>query len=594
MAYNVERHSADVLVVGGGIAGALAAIQAREDGAEVILLERANTHRSGAAGSGVDHLFSYVPPVHERVGYTKDDMKEDIAGEWMYQAGLGDRRISDHFVDVSYERITSLEKYGVKLRFEDAHLPGGFRLMPQFHSIPTSINFEGRDIKPKLTKAMISAGVHIINHAAAVDILNDEDGSAAGAVAVSSREDKVIVVKAKAVIISTSGGAGRLTYNVNLDDRYFENPTGSGSGFGITLPLRAGAEIANLEFSIGEGELAFHGFSTRVGSPGSSWWPAARAVDDDGTVVVKRIYDLHIDEPDYKEKNTKMYAEFMDEFRSMHGQLAKGRQLYMDFEEATEKEVEYIKWSLSNEGRSWLYVQNLNKNHIDLKKVKVPYVYARKVSLHGPGSGVIVNWKCETTVPGLYAAGDTMGVTGGSAPVAVVTGYEAGLQAAAYAKQQSGEKAVSEEKVEKVLAVLEEIRGNETGEPWQNIGNAARQIVNTFAVYPLTDERIKNALQLIRKLKKNTNLYAKDAHEAARSFEVLSLIDAAEAIFVAAQHRTEPFGPYLRVRKYADAEKLDQSQLPADTQVYGLYIDSSGEFQFNTHDYRNREREAQV
>ena len=83
-----------------------------------------------------------------------------------------------------------------------------------------------------------------------------------------------------------------------------------------------------------------------------------------------------------------------------------------------------------------------------------------------------------------------MGVTGGSAPVAVVTGYEAGLQAAAYAKQQSGE-AVSEEKVEKVLAVLEEIRGNETGEPWQNIGNAARQIVNTFAVYPLTDERIK-------------------------------------------------------------------------------------------------------
>ncbi|MFR8267842.1 MAG: hypothetical protein ACLVC5_09430 [Clostridia bacterium] len=40
--------------------------------------------------------------------------------------------------------------------------------MPQFHSIPTSINFEGRDIKLKLTKAMISAGVHIINHAAAV------------------------------------------------------------------------------------------------------------------------------------------------------------------------------------------------------------------------------------------------------------------------------------------------------------------------------------------------------------------------------------------------------------------------------------------
>ncbi|MFR8267844.1 MAG: hypothetical protein ACLVC5_09440 [Clostridia bacterium] len=72
----------------------------------------------------------------------------------------------------------------------------------------------------------------------------------------------------------------------------------------------------------------------------------------------------------------------------------------------------------SNEGRSWLYVQNLNKNHID-RKVKVPYVYARKVSLHGR-SGVIVNWKCETTVLDRTPPGIPWALLA-AAPVAVVT-----------------------------------------------------------------------------------------------------------------------------------------------------------------------------
>ena len=76
MSYEVERLTADVLVIGGGLAGCTAALQAREEGASVILLEAGNTFRSGNAGSGLDHIFSYVPEVHEKVGYTKDDMKK--------------------------------------------------------------------------------------------------------------------------------------------------------------------------------------------------------------------------------------------------------------------------------------------------------------------------------------------------------------------------------------------------------------------------------------------------------------------------------------------------------------------------------------
>jgi len=53
---NAKTLEADVLCVGGGIAGLMAAIRARELGAKVVLADKANTVRSGSAGTGCDHF----------------------------------------------------------------------------------------------------------------------------------------------------------------------------------------------------------------------------------------------------------------------------------------------------------------------------------------------------------------------------------------------------------------------------------------------------------------------------------------------------------------------------------------------------------
>lgn len=55
---------ADVLVVGGGIAGLMAAISAADSGARVVLAEKANTKRSGSGATGNDHFMCYIPEVH--------------------------------------------------------------------------------------------------------------------------------------------------------------------------------------------------------------------------------------------------------------------------------------------------------------------------------------------------------------------------------------------------------------------------------------------------------------------------------------------------------------------------------------------------
>ena len=54
----------DVLVVGGGIAGLMAAINAADQGVRVVVAEKANTKRSGSGATGNDHFVCYIPAIH--------------------------------------------------------------------------------------------------------------------------------------------------------------------------------------------------------------------------------------------------------------------------------------------------------------------------------------------------------------------------------------------------------------------------------------------------------------------------------------------------------------------------------------------------
>ena len=151
----------DVLVIGGGLAGCMAAIKAAETNVSVTIAEKADTRSSGCAGTGIDHIWGYIPPVHEKMGYTIEDIIEShikgIAG------GFIDQELLYLIVRESYGRILDLESFGLKFRYEDSKAPGKFRVVTQFHSAPTTLNFDGRDLKLKLTREARKRGVRIIN-----------------------------------------------------------------------------------------------------------------------------------------------------------------------------------------------------------------------------------------------------------------------------------------------------------------------------------------------------------------------------------------------------------------------------------------------
>ena len=64
------EHSCDIVVVGGGLAGCMAAIRAAELNDNVILVDKSNPERSGCAATGIDHIWGYFPEVQGPEGFT--------------------------------------------------------------------------------------------------------------------------------------------------------------------------------------------------------------------------------------------------------------------------------------------------------------------------------------------------------------------------------------------------------------------------------------------------------------------------------------------------------------------------------------------
>lgn len=77
-----EIKQCDILIVGGGIAGLMAAIAAADKGAKVIVAEKADSRRSGSAATGNDHFLCYIPEVHgENIEAYVDELAISLVGD---------------------------------------------------------------------------------------------------------------------------------------------------------------------------------------------------------------------------------------------------------------------------------------------------------------------------------------------------------------------------------------------------------------------------------------------------------------------------------------------------------------------------------
>src|SRR5689334_17764996 len=171
-----ETIEADVLIVGGGIAGCVAAIRAAQAGASVVLVDKARSvRRSGDSGRGLAFLTTYL------------DLGEDWDTPEAFARWYCD--IADGLVDMSaawplaIEPLPAvhrlLEESGVSLR----NAEGGYdRVGRMWTPGPIVVKFDGADIKPRLAdRAAATPGVRIVGGVHVTSVQLDATGRAVGA-----------------------------------------------------------------------------------------------------------------------------------------------------------------------------------------------------------------------------------------------------------------------------------------------------------------------------------------------------------------------------------------------------------------------------
>lgn len=195
-----EIKQCDILIVGGGIAGLMAAIAAADKGAKVIVAEKADSRRSGSAATGNDHFLCYIPEVHgENIEAYVDELAISLVGDRC------DRTLQRQLAERSFEVVKDWEKWGIEMRphgdweFNGHAMPGHMRIW---------LKYNGTQQKPILTKEAKKRGVEIDNHSPISEFLTDDSGKIIGAVAidVSKEQPSVKLYQAKAIVTATGIG----------------------------------------------------------------------------------------------------------------------------------------------------------------------------------------------------------------------------------------------------------------------------------------------------------------------------------------------------------------------------------------------------
>ena len=220
---------ADVLVIGSGVAGLRAAIEAAKYG-EVLILSK-DTVRESSTGHAQGGVAVAMSPGDGVEAHIKDTL--DVG------CGLCDDSVVRSIISEGAERVQELIGWGAKFDAENGELllarEGGHTRRRIVHARGDAT---GAEIEATLvTEAQVHRNIRIIEHAYVVDLLN-ENGVCHGAILYNDTKGLMMAWSRQTIL--ASGGAGRLF-------RETTNPAVI-TGDGISMAFRAGAQLMDLEF----------------------------------------------------------------------------------------------------------------------------------------------------------------------------------------------------------------------------------------------------------------------------------------------------------------------------------------------------------
>jgi succinate dehydrogenase/fumarate reductase flavoprotein subunit len=515
----------DVLVIGGGTAGPMAAYKAkrRNPSARVVLLEKANVKRSGAIAMGMDGLNNAVVP-----GFaTPEQYTKEIT---IANDGICDQAPVFKYASRCFDIIQELDSFGIRFQKTEN---GDFDVKKVHHLGSYVLPMPNGDtVKKALYRQLRREQVLISNRFMATRLLTAKDGRIAGAIAVNTRSAEFLVLRAKAVILC-AGAAGRLGLPQSgyLWGTY-ENAANSGDGY--AMAYHAGAGLANIEcFQINPLIKDYNG-------------PACAYVAGPFGAYTANSEGNRFIESDYW--SGQMMQEFYNELQSGKGPVfLKLNHLHSDTIgqiEAVLHNVERPTRGRFHDNRGTDYRERMIEMHISEIGL---------CSGHS-ASGVFVDEFARTTVPGLYAAGDMASVPHNYMLGAFTNGAVAGEHAINFAAETDLPDYDGDDVVRERERVLAPTRRSD-GVPPNQLEYKTRRLVNDYLQPPKVTAKMQLGQARFAELRHDLEhgMVARDAHELMRALEVSSILDCADMAAFASLFRTESrWGLYHHRVDYPD------------------------------------------
>ncbi|MFQ5850413.1 MAG: FAD-dependent oxidoreductase [Candidatus Binatia bacterium] len=508
----------DVLVVGGGIAGAFAAYKARQSGVRVLLVDRSYFGRSGCSA-----LASGVYPVY---------MPGDKVDTWVraFAGPLVNQPLLVKSLPVMHEHLLIMDRWGVRWVKEGHKI---VRMGAPGRSFENGAWMAGGG--PQMMMAVragiLQSGVKVLNRLALTELLTSDgkiptEGCVVGAVGFHTRTGEIHAIQAKTTILCT----GPYKFPYPWPGSTLGYMPIDLSGDGIAMMLRAGAQLSRLELGginlNPDNMLCAPGLESLMPS-GAKW------VDKTG----RRFLE------DYDPRRMEMTSRALLYFAVAH-QKQQGNVPAMDLRELVPERLHVLKTVIP------IVMSNYEGAGEDITKEPIPYTYQVAGTSGIFGAGARVTERGETTVPGLYAAGtcsDMAYLPGGHLPFCSVTGHWAGEAAGAYASRMQGNPVLPEQ-VERAVKTIEAPLTRADGLAYEQVHRRLGQLLMEKVGLVLHGERLQTGLEELLEIRKNevARLGARNAHNLAKVWGLIHYTQVLEAVLRAYLYRTESRVAFIR------------------------------------------------
>ena len=590
-----ETIDTDILVLGGGVAGCMAAIAAAKSGQRILLVEKGATKMSGAGGSGCDHWESAATNPCSKL------TPEELTGAMLDDNDGFNNGIS-HYIECreGYDRLLDIEKMGGKIRDTDDEFRGAAfrdektRLLFAYDYVNRfTLRVWGTTFKPAMYNELKHLGVKIIDRVMITSLLSGsgiQGNRIIGATGIHTRTGKFYIFRSKASIMCMSRPSRIWLFSASMPGLCEFRPLQC-VGDGHAMGWRAGAEFTMMEKSVGA-EFSASGRSYPPYGAGNNHntWYGATIIDSAGREIP------------YADRNGNILTDISDRFKPSSGQkfflkggsvdnpkydyrgpdtlpfkdmIAKGYKLpfYADLSGLPESERRII-WGMmvGEEGKTKIPVyQNYTESGFDPGKHVIQCYGTGWTSaeflpderqLFGLPGGFLNDWKLSTNLEGLFVAGDSL-YASNCYGHAAATGSYAGRHAAEYAagsrRSQPHKNQIRSEK-ERVYGPVHNHPSNSIG--WKELNLGISKVMKNYCGEIKHDELLRIGLAQITDYEMNilSETYAYNPHELVRLLEVFDILSVSKIILNSCLRRKASSKP-LCFLKYNSRENSDERKL---------------------------------